>query len=58
MGMRQEDLGRELWRVKSGAVDGYGVARERGTTKEVTKEVFGERSEQEPPQVAPEEQKG
>ena len=34
------------------------MARERGTTKEVTKEVFGERSEQEPPQVAPEEQRG
>ena len=31
-------------RGNSGAVDGFGVARERGTTKEVTKEVFGERS--------------
>ena len=42
--MRQGNLGLELWRVNSGAIDGYGVARERGTTKEVTKEVFGERS--------------
>ena len=56
--MRQEDLGREVRCVKFGAVDGYRVALERGTTKEVTKEVFGERSEQEPPQVAPGEQRG
>ena len=44
MGMRQGILCRGWWRVKSGAVDGYGVARERGTTARVTKEVFGERS--------------
>ena len=31
--MRQGILWRRGWRVKSGAVDGYGVARERGTTK-------------------------
>ena len=42
--MRHGILCREGWRVNSGAVDGYGVARERGTTEEVTKEVFGERS--------------
>ena len=50
--MRQGILCRGGWRVNSGAVDGYGVARERGTTEEVTKEVFGERSEQEPPHGA------
>ena len=42
--MRQGIQGREVWRVNSGAVDGYGVAREHGTTEEVTNEVFGERS--------------
>ena len=39
---RESSRGR--WRVNSGAVDGYVVARERGTSERVTKEVFGERS--------------
>ena len=43
-GVRQENRVELVEVGNSGAVDGYGVARERGTTKEVTKEVFGERS--------------
>ena len=43
-GMRHGILCRGGWRVNSGAVGGYGVAREHGTTEEVTKAVYGERS--------------
>ena len=50
--MRQENRVELVEVGNSGAIDGYGVARERGTTKEVTKEVFGERCSQEPPQGA------
>ena len=42
--MRQENRVGLVEVGKSGAVDGYGVARELETTEEVTKEVFGERS--------------
>ena len=37
-------LSRGGWRVNCGAVGGYGVALERGTTKEATKATYGERS--------------
>ena len=43
-GMRQGIMCRGGWRVNSGAVSGYEVALEHGTTEEVTEAVYGERS--------------